>query len=86
MHNQIMWYNAGSGSATQKILSRDDGNWPQLATDVRDWCNSFVPPHMLVSVSLYANSHGDEAGTEINACITHTAGANPRNLAENEDI
>ena len=84
--NQIMFYNAGSGSSTQKTLRREDGNWPQLANEVRDWCNSYVPPHMLVSVSLYEDAHGEDSGTGINACITHTAGANPKNLAENDDI
>lgn len=81
-----MFYNAGSGSSSQKTLRREDGNWPQLANEVRDWCNSYVPPHMLVSVSLYEDAHGEDSGNGINACITHTAGANPKNLAENDDI
>jgi len=40
---------------------------------------------MLVSVSLYEDAH-ENTGKGINACITHTAGANPTNLADNDDI
>ena len=80
-----MWYTTGSNSTSYKTLRREDGNWPELATEVRDWCNAYVPPHMLVSVSLYEDAH-ENTGKGINACITHTAGANPKALADNDDI
>ena len=57
----------------------------QLCTEVRDWCNSYVPPHQLISVSLYEDAHENE-GKGINAVITHCAGADPKDLANNEGI
>ena len=40
---------------------------------------------MLISVSLYEDAH-ENVGKGINACITHCAGANPKDLSENEGI
>lgn len=85
-HNQFMWFAKGSNAAGTpgfEILKRDDGNWAELANEVRDWLNKYVPPHMLVSVSLYHDRH-EEGEKGINACITHCAGSNPEDLTENE--
>merc|ERR1711974_316236 len=54
-NNQFMFYTKGSsehGTPTFKILRRDDGNWTDLANELRDYCNTYIPPHCLISVSL----------------------------------
>lgn len=94
--NQYMWYAKGSnaaGTPSFKTLTRGDGNWKELIeVDLRDWLNKFVPPHMLISISLYQDSHPDtdaetEAGPNAcNVCITHAAGSNPQDLTGNEAI
>lgn len=76
---QTMWYTKGSNEAGTpgfKILQRDDGNWAGLVEEVRDWLNKYVPPHMLISVSLFEDAH-ENTGKGINACITHSAGSDP---------
>ena len=95
--NLLMWYARGSnasGTPSFKTLSRADGNWKDLIeVDLKDWLNKFVPPHMLISISLYHDSHpdtpedGDEASVgpnPCNVCIAHTAGTTPQDLTGNE--
>lgn len=79
MNNQFMFYCKGSnpmGTVCFHVIRREDGNWPELANEVGDWLNKYVPPHMLVSVSLFEDAH-ENTGKGINACITHCAGQNP---------
>jgi len=87
-NNQFMWYAKGSnaaGSPSFKILTREDGNWPQLANEIKDWLNKYVPPHMLISVSIFHDVHDEESdNNKIHACIAHSAGANPADLSKNE--
>merc|ERR1712113_71191 len=86
--NQFMWYVKGSntaGTAGQKLLRREDGNWNELITEVKDWMNNYVAPHQLISVSLYEDAH-ENVDKGINACIVHTAGASPKQLTENEGV
>ena len=92
--NQFMWYARGSnasGTPSFKTLSRADGNWKDLIeVDLKDWLNKFVPPHMLISISLYHDSHpevDEETSTgpnPVNVCIAHTAGTTPQDLTGNE--
>ena len=65
------------------MLTRNDGNWVELVTEVRDWLDKFIPPHMLISVSLFEDAH-ENVGKGINACIAHSAGSNLTELAGNE--
>jgi len=83
-HNQFMFFVKGSnenGTPVFKLLKRDDGNWIDLVNEVRDWCNKYIPPHALISISLYEDEHPNE-GKGINACITHTAGKDPQPLGD----
>ena len=82
---QSMWYTAKDKSedAEFKILQRDDGDWDTLIREVNSWLNNFIPPHALISISLFEDAHPNE-GKGINACITHSAGSNPKDLNENE--
>ena len=85
-HNQFMWHAKGSnaaGTPTFKVLRREDGNWTELVGEVRDWMNRFVPPHMLISVSLFEDEH-ENVDKGINACITHSAGSDPQDLSDNQ--
>lgn len=81
-----MWYAKGSPANTPhfKTLRREDGNWPELASGVRDWLNKYVPPHALISVSLYEDKHPLEDSKGINAVITHAAGSDPADLSAND--
>ena len=45
--------------------------------------NKYVPPHMLISVSLFEDEHGEGTSNGINACITHSAGNDPKDLTDN---
>lgn len=84
-----MWHARGSNAAGTpyfKLISRDDGNWSELANEARDWLNKFVPPHMLISTSLYQDVHDPESDSKkINVCIAHAAGSNPQDLSLNEE-
>ena len=78
-NNQFMFYTKGSnehGTPCFKTLRRTDGNWQDLANELRDYCNTYIPPHTLISISLYEDKHPNE-DQGINACITHTAGSDP---------
>lgn len=78
-HNQFMWYTSGTnyaGTPLFKVLKRDDGSWNDLVGEVRDWLNKYVPPHTLISVSLFEDAH-ENTGKGINACIAHCAGTDP---------
>ena len=82
---QLMWYtNKKRNDVTFKVLRRDNGNWHELIDDVKDWLNQYIPPHMLVSVSLFEDAH-ENVGKGINACIAHKAGSNLQNLSDNLD-
>lgn len=84
-HNQFMFYTKGSnpmGNPCCKVLNREDGNWTELIGEVRDWLNRYIPPHMLISVSLFEDAH-ENVGKGINACITHCAGKEPEDITEN---
>ena len=54
-----------------------------LAAQVVTWLNTFVAPHMLISVSFHEEAHPDmsEGGT-IHAKIAHNAGSRPSPLTE----
>lgn len=97
--NQFLWYARGSnasGTPSFKQLTREDGDWNQLIkVDLKDWLNKFVPPHMLISISLFHESHpesndeDDEATQGPNPChvvIAHTAGTTPQDLTGNEAV
>lgn len=74
-----MWYFKGSnesGTPTFHLMQREDGNWNELAYEVTDYLNKFVPPHMLIDVSLYEDQHPND-GKVINAVIAHSAGTTP---------
>ena len=62
-----------------------DGEWASLVEEVKQWLTQFVAPHQLLSVSLFEDAHPNE-GKGINAVITHTAGATPVDLSENEAV
>ena len=86
MHNQFMFFTKGNNAAgpvSFKVLRREDGNWDELVGEVKDWLNKYVPPHMLISVSLFEDAH-ENVDKGINACITHSAGADPVDVSENE--
>ena len=95
--NQFLWYARGSnasGTPSFKTISRADGNWKELIeVDLKDWLNKFVPPHMLISISLYHDSHpeapeddGSVGPNPVNVCIAHTAGTTPQDLTGNEAV
>ena len=84
-NNQFMWFTKGSnpeGTPCFKVLKRDDGNWQQLINEVGDWLNKYIPPHQLISVSIFEDAH-ENVGKGINACITHCAGNEPTDLSSN---
>jgi len=83
-NNQFMFFVKGSnemGTPVFKIMKRDDNNWDGLVEEVKAWCNKYIPPHALVSISLYEDAHPND-GNGINACITHTAGDDPKPLSD----
>ena len=47
-----------------------------MISEAKTYLNKFIAPHRLISVSLYEDAH-ENTGKGINACIAHTAGANP---------
>ena len=69
------------GPPSFKIIRKTEGSWSDVANEVRDWCNDFIPPHHLVSISLFEDAHPNE-GNGMNACITHTAGDEPKPISE----
>ena len=82
--NQFIWYTRNDKTNAEfKILQRDDGDWNALIGEVKDWLNNFIPPHALISISLYEDAHPNES-KGINACIAHCAGSTLTDLAENE--
>ena len=86
VNNQFIFFTKGSnasGPVSFKVMKRDDGNWTELVGEVKDWLNKYVPPHCLISVSLFEDAH-ENTGKGINACITHTAGENPDDITEKE--
>lgn len=62
-------------------ISRQDGDWASLSTQVLDWLNTHVAPHLLVSVSFHEDSHPNNSG-KIHAKIAHRSGDGVRPLAE----
>ena len=82
--NQFMFFTKGSspfGTPCFKVLRKEEGQWPDLCNEVKDYCNQHIPPHNLISISLYEDAHPNDGGG-INACITHTAGANPAPISD----
>ena len=55
-----------------------------MISEAKLYLNKFIPPHRLISVSLYEDAH-ENTGKGINACIAHTAGANPPLLTDAYD-
>ena len=55
--NQIVWYAKGSSEYNLTWIKRTDGDWPALLLELRDWLNTYVAPHQLVSVSIFEEAH-----------------------------
>ena len=55
--NQIVWYMKGSNQCNLKWIKRTDGDWSALFLELRDWLNTYVAPHQLVSVSIFEGAH-----------------------------
>ena len=72
---QSLWYSneATDRSTFNQHITRSDGNWEELAVEVKDFLNDFIPPHKLVSITLYEESHPSTSGV-VSALVTHTAG------------
>ena len=51
-----------------------------MISEAKTYLNKFIPPHRLISVSLFEDAH-ENTGKGINVCIAHTAGANPDDLS-----
>jgi hypothetical protein len=51
-----------------------------VISEAKTYLNKFIPPHRLISVSLFEDAH-ENTGKGINVCIAHTAGANPDDLS-----
>lgn len=65
---------ASSESFSLSHLKSDgDQDWPAFLAKVTGWLNASVPPHCLVSVSIFEEAHPNEGGI-LNAVIVHTAG------------
>ena len=72
---QSLWYsNEPTDKSTfNQLISRQDGNWVQLAEDVKDYLCDFIPPHKLVSITLFEQAHPSSSGV-VSALVTHNAG------------
>ena len=51
-----------------------------MISEAKTYLNKFIPPHRLISVSLFEDAH-ENTGKGINVCIAHSAGANPDDLS-----
>jgi len=80
---QTVWYTneMGNPDTYSHLVSRKDGDWTALASETHQWLNEHLPPHELLSVTMFEEAHPNQTG-KIGALITHKAGPNPRRLSE----
>lgn len=83
VRNQTIWYTSSAGSPNTfcTTMSRGDGNWDQLASNVHEWLNAHIAPHLLVSVTFHEESHPNTSRC-VAAVICHRAGPSPGKLSD----
>ena len=54
----------------------------ELFYDIREWLNTYIAPHQLISITLFETAHPNIEGG-VNAVITHSAGEEPKPLDSN---
>ena len=76
----IIWGEKKPGSEQRFNLSNfcfDGNNWNALANAVQTFCNGFIAPHQLTSISIFEEDSPNGANgraPKIHASITHTGG------------
>ena len=80
---QTAWYTneMGHPNTSTHLITRGDGDWAQLSMDTLKWLNDYLPPHELLSLTMFEEAHPNQTG-KVGALITHKAGPNPRKLAD----
>ena len=79
-HVQTAFYvnHKGDGKISFKVF-KDTFTFNELAEQASAWLNKFVPPHCLISISMFEGDHPNDDG-ERYIVIAHTAGSDPKEL------
>lgn len=87
LRNSLCWYINEKTTDNLNINEFVDtyGDWDKLIKEVTDFINTCIPPHQLVNIDFYEESHPNvpvNGFTKIYATVVHSAGANPQSYVE----
>ena len=56
---QTCWYTneMGHPNTNTHLITRGDADWAQLSMDTLKWLNDYLPPHELVSLTMFEEAH-----------------------------
>jgi len=83
LRNSLLWYTQEKTTANKTYIKefvQTSGDWDALIEEVSVYVNTVVPPHQLVDIDFWEESHPNvpvKGETKIYACVLQNAGEDP---------